>query len=265
MGRLKIHTTNHYEKIPTAADNIGNVGILKDRLIVITDVFASTRIVPTGFRYNQGVHELEVYLNGQYLRCQTLISGVLYGDYIEYSNFSVRFEPGTINEGDLVRFRVTTANYRAGGLPGESSLLQEQVDQNTHDITENSDDIETNTLNISQLGKESFGDEYVPNGTGLPSARTIGTMINNQMTPDLTRYRTWKTATGGSPVNIVNFINCRADDVKYIIFSNSLTTIVSNGLIKLQGGLNFNGNQNDTIQLIFDGLRWYELTRSLNS
>jgi len=35
--------------------------------------------------------------------------------------------------------------------------------------------------------------------------------------------------------------------------------------IKLQGGKDFVGHEGDTIQLIFDGEYWYELTRSLNS
>ena len=117
----------------------------------------------------------------------------------------------------------------------------------------------------SQLGKEVFGDEYIFNYTGLPGTRTIGTIPNNTNNPDLSGYRTWKTATGGSPVVLTNFTQCRADDVKYIIFSNSNTSIQYNANIHIQGGEDFLGNQGDTLTLIYDGSIWYELTRSINS
>ncbi len=265
MPKLKQITVNSYEKIITGADYNLPAGVLKDQLFVVTAAQEASRIMATGFRYNTGVHELEVYVNGQYKRSVVTIGITEYGDYIEYTNFAVQFEVGVISEDDQVRFRVTSANYQATDAAGEVSQVQQDIVDNSTDISNNASAIALNDNNIDQIGKEVFGDNYSPNGTGSASTRTVGVATNNDSTPDLSDYRTWKTATGGSPVSISNFDNCRADDIKYIIFSNSLTTIISNGNLKLSGGINFNGNQYDTMQIVFDGIRWHEITRSLNS
>lgn len=265
MPKLKQLTVNSYEKIPTGADYNLPAGVLKDQLFVVTAAQEASRIMATGFRFNTEVHELEVYVNGQYKRSVVTIGITEYGDYIEYTNFAVQFETGVINEGDQIRFRVTTANYQASDAAGEVSQVQQDIIDNSGDIDANAADIVINENNIDQIGKEVFGDNYSPNGTGNPSTRTIGTCVDDDSTPDISGYRVWNTAAGGSAVSISNFDNCRADDVKYIIFSNSLTTLLSNGNMKLSGGINFNGNQYDTMQIVFDGTRWHEINRSLNS
>jgi len=251
MPLLIEKTNNIYRKQPTQADFLRPTGVLADAVIVINAQHVATRVVETGFRYETGDNQLEVYLNGQYLRTYEWIDGQQYGEYDEWTNYSVKFIDSYIQVGDIVRFRVTSANYSSiysgGGTTGAAKDIQDLM------------------WNLAQLGKEVFGDEYVFNYTGLPGTRTIGVIPNNTNNPDLSDYRTWKTATGGSPVVLTNFTQCRADDVKYIIFSNANTTIQHNANIYIQGGEDFNGNQGDTITLIFDGSIWYELTRSINS
>jgi len=251
MPKLIEVNNNIYRKQPTEADFLRPTGILADAAVIINANHVATRIVETGFRYEVGDNQLEVYLNGQYIRATEWIDGQLYGEYEEYTNHSIRFVPAYLSVGDFVRFRVTSANYTsiyAGGGTGGAAK----------DIT----DLQNN---LSQLGKEVFGDNYVFAYTGNPTTRTIGIIPDSDVTPDLSGYRTWKTAISGGSVEIVNFSQCRADDVKYIIFSNGLTTIKNNANIKLQGATDFLGAAGDTLQLIYDGSVWYELTRSLNS
>lgn len=251
MPKLIELSNNFYRKQPTEADFLRPTGILADNIVIINSTHVATRIVPTGFRYSIGDNQLEVYLNGQFIRVTEWVNGHLYGEYEEFTNYSVRFVSSYLHIGDIVRFRVTSANYTSvfsgTGTGGAGK------------------DIEDLQNNLTQLGKEVFGDDYSFSYTGNPTTRTIGIIPNNVTTPDISGYRTWKTATGGSSVEISNLTQCRADDVKYIIFSNGLTTIKSNANINLQGGLDFTGSYGDTIQLIFDGLVWYELSRSLNS
>lgn len=252
MSKLQEVSNNIYRKIQTGADYNTSLSVLRDVLVIVSESQASSGIVPTSFWYNIGTNELEVFVNGNYKRCIENINGSDYGDYTEHSNFTVQFEPGIIDATSEIRFRVTTANYVAQQpQTGSIGTLQNDVDSNTN--------------NIIELGKEVFGENVSLFGDGESHSRTIGIMGDGDTTPDLSSYRTWKTTTGIASVLITNFINCKADDIRYIIFSNDLTTIQSNGNIKLQGGLNFNGNQYDSIQLIYDGSIWYELTRSLNS
>jgi len=255
MPKLVEITNNIYRKQPTQADFLRPTGVLADAIVVITAEHVSSRVVETGFRFDTGENQLEVYLNGQYIRTYEWIEGQQYGEYEEWTNFSVRFTPNYIQVGDIVRFRVTSANYSSiysgGGTGGAAKDIQDLI------------------WNLNQLGKEVFGDEYVFNYTGNPGTRTIGIMPENVLTPDLSHYRTWKTPlyafTPSTPREISNFTNCRADDVKYIIFQDSNTALLNNANIKLQGGDDFLGNAGDFISLIFDGSVWYEMTRSLNS
>ena len=251
MPKLVEINNNSYRREATEADFLRPTGILADTIVSVNAAQATTRIVETGFHYDIGDNQLEVYLNGQYIRALSWYGGSQYGEYEEYTNYSVRFIPAYIVPGDLVRFRVTAANYTgvySGGGSGTSAKDLEDIENN-----------------LNQLGKEVFGDSYIFNFTGNPSTRTIGVMPNNNTTPDISDYRTWKTATGGIAVDITNFTQCRADDLKYVIFSNGLTTIKNNANVSLQGGADFTGAAKDTLQLIFDGSVWYELTRSLNS
>ena len=68
MPLLIEKTNNIYRKQPTQADFLRPTGVLADAVIVITAQHVATRIVETGFRYDTGDNQLEVHLNGQYLR-----------------------------------------------------------------------------------------------------------------------------------------------------------------------------------------------------
>jgi len=251
MPKLVEITNNIYRKQPTQADFLRPTGVLADAIVVITAEHVSSRVVETGFKYDTGENQLEVYLNGQYIRTYEWIEGQQYGEYEEWTNYSVRFAQNYLQVGDIVRFRVTSANYSSiysgSGSGGAAKDIQDLI------------------WNLNQLGKEVFGDNYVFNYTGNPGTRTIGTIPANTAEPDISDYRTWRTAIGGGISNITNFTQCRADDVKYIIFSDSNATLFHGANLKLQGGTDFTGNAGDFISLIYDGSVWYEMTRSLNS
>ncbi len=52
-----------------------------------------------------------------------------------------------------------------------------------------------------------------------------------------------------------------------LIFTDGNTTIQDasiGGVIQLNGGANFTGSANDTLELVWDGTNWYEVSRSVN-
>ena len=56
----------------------------------------------------------------------------------------------------------------------------------------------------------------------------------------------------------------KVDDIRYIIFKN--TAIINSGMsIRLEGDVSFQGQDGDTMTLIYDGYTWREISRSLNS
>ena len=111
MPLLQKINENQYVKLPTGADYNRPSGILKDRIVVVSEDQATTSKISTGFHYYQGTRELEVYLNGQFLMPFKSFGGINYGDYSEDTNFSVTFKDGLLNVGDIVRFRVTSSSY----------------------------------------------------------------------------------------------------------------------------------------------------------
>jgi hypothetical protein len=115
---------------PTGGDYYKASGVVKDILHIVTAAEETSRVIATGFRYDQGLNSLEVFLNGQLLRCKETIQGTDYGDYAETTNFTVTFEPGVIHNGDQVRFRVTANSY---------------------------DRSDPNNANINQLAKDYYG------------------------------------------------------------------------------------------------------------
>jgi len=66
-----------------------------------------------------------------------------------------------------------------------------------------------------------------------------------------------------SAIPITNLLGGHPDDIKYFVFAND-SIFESNIGIKLQAGVNFQGTVGDTLELIFDGTSWLELSRSLN-
>ena len=93
---------------------------------------------------------------------------------------------------------------------------------------------------------------------------SVGIIPNSDTTPELADIPVWKTAVSGS-VTITNFTGCNEGTTRKIVFSNSNTTLQNGVNIKLQGGIDFTGNVDDTITLIYVGLAWHETGRSLNS
>lgn len=115
---------------PTGGDYYKASGVVKDILHIVTAAEETSRVIATGFRYDQGLNSLEVFLNGQLLRCKETILGTVYGDYTETTNFTVTFEAGVVHTGDQVRFRVTANSY---------------------------DRSDPNNANINQLAKDYYG------------------------------------------------------------------------------------------------------------
>jgi len=183
---------------------------------------------------------------------------------------NVPIEPGrTISEGEDVYLSDSTPGAITDSTAVFTQFVGKCIEEGSHTTTCDIwfmpyKSLETQlNLRLEALGKEVFGDAYETDPTG-PSPRGIGVMTDGDVTPDLSDYRTWKT-NSSAPVTITNFDGCRADDIKYIIFADSNTTIQHNANIALQGGADFIGIADDTIVLIFDGSTWFELTRSLNS
>jgi hypothetical protein len=228
-------TTNKIQSVQTGGDFNNPSPVLKDVLHIVTSAEETSKVVGTGFQYTVGINALEVFLNGQLLRCKETIQGTDYGDYEETSNFTVTFEAGVVHTGDQVRFRVTA---------------------NSYDYSNN------NISNLNQIGKDQFGDSYVLQGSAIRSDRTIGE-ITTGTTPDISDYRTYELSLSGA-TDITDFTGGKSDDIRYFIFTNSNATIKHGTTIKLAGGSDFNGTANDTLQLIYDGSIWYEVCRSVN-
>ena len=223
-------TTNKIQSVQTGGDFNNPSPVLKDVLKIVTSAEEISKVMSTRFQYTVGINALEVYVNGHLKRVVETIDGTDYGDYEETSNGSVTFQSGVIQEGWQVRFRVTANSY---------------------------DYSSDNRNNIEQLGKDQFGDSYTLQGSAIRSDRSIGEIISGT-TPDISNYRTYKL-TLGSATDITNFIGGKADDIRYFIFTNSNATIKHGANIKLASGSDFNGSANDVLQLIYDGLVWYEV------
>lgn len=248
MPKLVNVNNNTFQKVNTEADYNRALGILRDVIVVVTLEQELSRIVPTTFKYTVGTNELEVYLDGNFLRVNETIDEIDYGDYAEYSNFSVMFNEGIISEGDAIRFRVTAANYRISDGSGSGG---------------SSEDILTLDRNLTQLSIDVFGSEYSFNESTEGSIRTVGKFENYETIINLSRYRTWCTADIGA--TITNFTGCHQDDIRYIIFTNNTTTISNAGNIKLDKGLDVVGVKDEVITLIYQGGLWKEVRNSRQS
>jgi len=64
-------------------------------------------------------------------------------------------------------------------------------------------------------------------------------------------------------IPIENLSGGHPDDVRYFIFAND-SIFKSNNDIKLQAGVDFQGKVGDTLVLLYDGMEWLEISRSLN-
>ncbi len=258
MPFLQEVNRNQYRKNLTGADYNRPSGVLKDEIHVVTAAEEISRIITMPFRFVKNSHELEVYVNGEFKRQNELIGAVYYGDYDEWTNFSVRFNPGVIAEDDIVRFRVTVAYYRTrevaqtvGDLEARVTLLEGEVTTLTGQIAGVSD-------NITQVAKDAFGTSYVLAGNTSGSIRTIGTIGAGDVTPDLTTYRTWQTANI-APTAFTTFDGCKRDDYRVIIVKDSFTTFNHTATIHMKKGINYVATNGDVLIFIFTGTVWYEL------
>jgi len=86
-------------------------------------------------------------------------------------------------------------------------------------------------------------------------------ILENSPTPDISGSDTWLIQDGQQ---IVNFVGGQPDDLRYFIVTGPGAVIFSNEDIKLESGVNYSPTIGDTFMLIFDGEKWYEISRSLN-
>lgn len=82
MSVYKRTNDNQGEKvINTGGDFNKATGVVKDRLHIVTSAEETSKLISTNFRFNVGLNELEVYVNGQLLGAKETINGFGYGDY----------------------------------------------------------------------------------------------------------------------------------------------------------------------------------------
>lgn len=260
MPKLEVVNNNMYQKKNTGADFNRALGILKDSLVIVSAAQEISRIIPTAFKYLMGTHELEVYINGTYVRRNENIDGTTYGEYSEYTNFSVLFNPGVIIEGDLIRFRITTANYKIVNISGAGGIDPTAFAQLQADLLALQAQVTSISNNLQQVGRDSFGVSYLFSGLSGGSTRTIGEFADGDATPDISGYRIWKTHLApAGPITITNLDGGKCEDIRTIIFTDNQTTIADNANIILAGNRNLLGIADEIITLIFDGAVWREI------
>jgi len=79
-------------------------------------------------------------------------------------------------------------------------------------------------------------------------------------TPDISQSEVYVVDTS---IPITNLLGGHPDDLRYFVFAND-SIFNSNTDIKLQAGVNFQGKVGDTLVLLYDGINWLEMSRSLN-
>lgn len=238
MPRTEILTPVEYKKTATGGDFRRTTGVFFDKARMVSAEEEASRIVHVGHRFIVGKHQLEVFVNGQFKRAVEEIEGVFHGDYNEISAYTIQFQEDVIYQGDTIRFRITWGTYNPMVRPPS--------------------DLEAN---LKQVARDVFGDNYIFYGDGLRSDRAIGVIDSSTETPEINKYRTYSIT---EEVIIRNFLMGKPDDIRYIIWKVK-ATIDCNCALRLQGDLPFDGEPGDTMALIFDGLSWRELTRSINS
>jgi len=90
----------------------------------------------------------------------------------------------------------------------------------------------------------------------------IGT-LENVTSPSVLGYNTWITDST-SATDITMFIDMYEGQEITIIFTSNLLKMISGATLKLQGGVNFSATADDTIKLVYDGVIWREVSRSVN-
>jgi len=132
MPIYKETDVQHGRIVNTGGDYNKAGQVLKDRLFIVSDAQEASRQMSCGFKYDLNINELEVYVNGVYMRCNEDIYGIEYGDYEETTNYSVTFNVGVISAGNRVRFRVTANSY---DYSGANLDLIESIESDILDLT----------------------------------------------------------------------------------------------------------------------------------
>jgi len=260
MGRLQVVNNNMYRKISTGGDFNRYLGVLKDSIVEVSSSQAISRIIPTGFKYLMGTYELEVYVNGIYKRPNQMVGSENIGDYVEFSNFSVLFNSGIISEGDIIRFRVTSANYKITNYSGAGSGGINPTDFNNlkNDVFTLKNQISMFNNNLLQVSKDVFGDLYSLKGTSVRSSRIISTISDGDTTPSLKNYRTFMTSNTSS-TEITNFDDGLPDDIRYIIFGDDNTIIKNNSSIVISKDSDIIGRSGNMVGFLYDGSIWRQI------
>ena len=228
MGFLDKTTTKKITKTSTGADYNNPSPVLKDKIHIVTAAEEISKVLYTGFHYTTGIHSLEVYVDGVLKRVKELYDGTWYGDYVETSAYSVTFESAIIVAGSNVRFRVTN---------------------NTMDYSNQ------NSNNLTQIGKDVFGENFRYTNSGVRVARSIGVFTDGDTTPDISNYRTWKSANTATTY-ITDFDGGLEEDIRHIIFGDSNTVLTSGSGLNLFGGQNFYAAEGDMCFAVNNGTDW---------
>ena len=252
MSKIDKLNDNMYTRTTTGADFNRALGVLKDSIVVVDAQLLTSRVIPTGFKYLMGVNELEVFhsrnnLPSEFLRKNEIVGSTPFGQYIENTNFSIKInESFDLQENDVIRFRVTAANYKIANIDYSQS-----ADPRIEDILAQLANLRNMIL---QVGHDNFGQEYAFPATPSGSIRTIGMIPNGDTTPNLIPYRVWQTQNS-APTSITDFDGV-CEDQRLIIINDNNTTFVHSDQLILANGLNINAKVGEIYQFLFDGTYW---------
>jgi hypothetical protein len=252
MPKIDKINDNMYTRINTGADFNRALGVLKDTVVVVDDEMLSSRVIPTGFKYLLGVNELEVYHSrgntpAEFLRKTEIINVTVYGQYIENTNFSIKINSDfDLQVGDIIRFRVTAANYKIVNLDYSQSS-----DPRIEDILAQLINLRNMIL---QVGHDSFGQEYAFPATPSGSVRTIGMIPDGDSSPNLIPYRVWQTQNSAA-TSITDFDGV-CEDQRLIIINDNNTTFVHSSNLILSNALNISAQVGEIYQFLYDGSNW---------
>lgn len=91
--------------------------------------------------------------------------------------------------------------------------------------------------------------------------RSFPVFASGDTTPSVREGTNFKT-NNASATTITSFDDGREGQRIVLIFQDANTTVAETGNIKLSAA--FTSTADDTMELIFDGTNWFELTRSVN-
>jgi len=98
----------------------------------------------------------------------------------------------------------------------------------------------------------------------VPVEGAAATFADADTSPTVKGSRLFKASNTGATV-ITTFDDAVPGQHVTIIFTNSNTTIDAGANMKLAAGLDFVGTADDTLQLVYDGTSFFEVSRSVNA